>query len=99
MRSKEPLTDKPIKGLAPDQAPEIPRRPKKEPVAESNGVTTNGKHTLDTDSAPKALKRAREDEPDAPSSKKAKTTTQGDDDDVVLVSDEPGTGAIVIDDD
>jgi hypothetical protein len=69
-------------------------------VVESNGVAkTNGKHTLDTEPTSKAQKRAREDEPDAPLSKKAKTATQEDDDDVVLVSDEPGTGAIVIDDD
>ncbi|KAK8038736.1 ThiF family protein [Apiospora rasikravindrae] len=90
--AKEPLTDKPIKSLEPDQAPKIPRKPKKEPTKESNGVNSDGDATV------KDLKRAREDEGDVPPTKKAKTSG-ADDDDVVLVGDEPSTGAILIDDD
>ncbi|KAH8677954.1 ThiF family protein [Xylariales sp. PMI_506] len=96
---KEPLADKTIKGLEPDRSPEIPRRPQKKPVAETNGVaTTNGDHAPDTDSTVKDLKRPREDEADVPTSKKAKLAAV-DDDDIVVVADEPSTGAIVIDDD
>ena len=90
--SKEPLVDKPIKSLEPDQAPNIPRKPKKEPAQESNGVNMDG------DVSAKDLKRAREDEGDLPPPSKKAKTSGADDDDVVLVGDEPSTGAIVIDD-
>lgn len=90
--SKEPLADKPIKSLEPDQAPKIPRKPKKEPAQESNGVNMDG------DASAKDLKRAREDEGDLPPPSKKTKTSGADDDEVVLVGDEPSTGAIVIDD-
>ncbi|KAH8205304.1 hypothetical protein TruAng_000551 [Truncatella angustata] len=100
LETKETLGDKPIKGLEPDKAPEIPRKPKKEPVPESNGVAqTNGKHTLGSDAGPNDLKRARDDDADAPSStKKAKTAQRPDDDDIVVVDDAAAPGAILIDD-
>ncbi|KAI4600309.1 E1 ubiquitin-activating protein uba2 [Pestalotiopsis sp. 9143b] len=97
IESKEPLGDKPIKGLEPDKAPEIPHKPKK-PQPESNGVDqTNGKHSAEEDVSSKDLKRARPDEADdRPSTaKKAKTATKSDDDDIVIVDD---GGAILIDD-
>lgn len=98
----EPLADKPIKGLEPDKAPSIPRKPKKEePVAEANGVSQpDDKHELEEDAASRDLKRAREDEVEtAPSSKKAKVAnTAIKDDEVSIVDVEAGTGAIVIDD-
>lgn len=98
----EPLADKPIKGLEPDKAPSIPRKPKKEqPVAETNGVSQpDGKHEPEEDAASRDLKRAREEEMEtAPSSKKAKTSNAAiKDDEVSIVDVEAGTGAIVIDD-
>ncbi|KAK8026130.1 hypothetical protein PG990_003953 [Apiospora arundinis] len=90
--AKEPLADKPIKSLEPDQAPNIPRKPKKEPAQESNGVN------LDGDASAKDLKRARDDEGDVPQPSKKAKTSGANDDDVVLVGDESSTGAIVIDD-
>ncbi|KAK6078834.1 ThiF family protein [Seiridium cupressi] len=100
LESKESFGDKPIKGLEPDKAPEIPHKPKKQPLPGSNGISqTNGKHSLEDDSAPKDLKRARDDESDVTSSaKKAKTAVKPADDDVVIVDDTAGSGAIVIDD-
>ncbi|KAI0125055.1 hypothetical protein BJ170DRAFT_636084 [Xylariales sp. AK1849] len=100
LEAKEPLGDKPIKSLEPDKAPEIPRKPRKEPVPESNGVNlTNGKHSLDDDLTTKHLKRAREDESGAPFLKKLRLTASADNDDIVVVADEPSTGAIIINDD
>ncbi|KAK6074034.1 ThiF family protein [Seiridium cupressi] len=100
LESKESFGDKPIKGLEPDKAPEIPHKPKKQPLPGSNGISqTNGKHSLEDDSAPKDLKRARDDESDVTSSaKKAKIAVKPADDDVVIVDDTAGSGAIVIDD-
>jgi ubiquitin-like 1-activating enzyme E1 B len=94
---KESLDNKPIKGLEPDKAPQIPRRPKKDPAPASiSGDQTNGKHKLEADTATKDLKRAREDETDGLSSaKKAKTATLSGGDDVVIIQD---GGAILIDD-
>ncbi|KAF9874492.1 ubiquitin-like activating enzyme [Colletotrichum karsti] len=102
--SKEPLEDKPVKGLAVDQKPEIPRKPKKEtpaPTAESNGTgQQNGKHSLEvSEVSPTTLKRPRPDDGDEPiEAKKAKVATTSGSDDVVIVDDSTG-GAIVIDDD
>ncbi|KAI0402346.1 hypothetical protein F4802DRAFT_576178 [Xylaria palmicola] len=83
---------KPIKGLQPDMAPEIPRKPKREPTAEMNG-----QHEPASEAPAKDLKRARIDENDALSVKKrAKMVAV---DDVVIVDDDAGTGAITIEDD
>ncbi|KAI0440964.1 hypothetical protein F4803DRAFT_552588 [Xylaria telfairii] len=88
-------TAKPIKGLEPDKTPEIPRKPRKEPVA----TETNGSHPLDhprEPESPKDLKRPRIDDNDLIlAKKKAKMVA---DDDVVIVDDDVGTGAITIDD-
>jgi hypothetical protein len=67
-----------------------------EVVVDSNGVGhVNGTHNSEAESAPKDLKRPREDDTGSPSSKKAKTAPS---DDVVLVDEAAGSGAIVIDD-
>ncbi|KAI1111434.1 hypothetical protein F5Y14DRAFT_313336 [Nemania sp. NC0429] len=92
-------TGKPIKGLEPDKAPEIPRKPKKQPPVEANGITLDiRQRRSDLEERPKDLKRPREDENDMPSMKK-KAKMAATDDVVVLEEDEPGTGAITIDDD
>ena len=96
---KEP-DEKPIKGIATDQAPSIPRKPKAEPPPKA--VTTNGKsgangvHATVSDAA-KSLKRARSDDDDDVLEVKKAKTSQVDvpDDDVVIIEDE---GAILIDD-
>ncbi|KEZ46093.1 hypothetical protein SAPIO_CDS0942 [Scedosporium apiospermum] len=96
---KEP-DEKPIKGIATDQAPSIPRKPKAEPPPEA--VITNGKsgangvHATELDAA-KSLKRARSDDDDDVLEVKKAKTSQVDvpDDDVVIIEDE---GAILIDD-
>ncbi|KAJ0300440.1 hypothetical protein COL5a_006713 [Colletotrichum fioriniae] len=99
--SKEPLTDKPIQGLVADKKPEIPRKPKKEVSAESNGTSEqNGKPAVEASEGAPNLKRPRPDDGDEPiEAKKVKVvaTTSGSDD-VVIVDDSTG-GAIVIDDD
>ncbi|ORY56982.1 uncharacterized protein BCR38DRAFT_450485 [Pseudomassariella vexata] len=103
-QATEPLGDKHIKDLEPDKAPEIPRKPKKVPAVESVVASqTNGKtHALDedpNDGNNKDLKRARQDDSEIVRlPKRLKTTTQSRGDDVVIVDDESGTGAIVIDD-
>ncbi|KAI1126858.1 hypothetical protein F5Y10DRAFT_203514 [Nemania abortiva] len=92
-------TGKPIKGLEPDKAPEIPRKPKKEPTAEVNGDSSRKRERESDLEAPlNNLKRPREDDNDMPSSKK-KAKMIVDDDVVVIDGGEPGTGAITIDDD
>ncbi|KAJ2986992.1 hypothetical protein NUW58_g4754 [Xylaria curta] len=84
-------TGKPIKGLEPDKAPEIPRKPRKE----INGHNHQEKPQPETQ--PSDLKRPRIDDNDAPSAKKrAKMAVN---DDIVLVDDDAGTGAITIEDD
>ncbi|KAI5864413.1 SUMO-activating enzyme subunit uba-2 [Durotheca rogersii] len=95
------LADKPIKGPGADQAPEIPRKPKKVVVvaAESNGVgQTNGKRIADGEVSINELKRPRADGPDFAPAKKAKMAAiAGADDDVVVVDDnDASTGAIEI---
>ncbi|KAI8944787.1 hypothetical protein F4801DRAFT_570480 [Xylaria longipes] len=91
-------TAKPIKGLEPDKAPEIPRKPRKEPAT----TETNGAHALvrprepDSETTPKDLKRPRIDDNDHLSAKKRAKMVA--DDDVVIVDDDAGTGAITIDD-
>ncbi|GKT87752.1 LOW QUALITY PROTEIN: thiF family protein [Colletotrichum tofieldiae] len=95
--SKEPSEDKPVKGLVVDQKPEIPRKPKKETPAESNGASEqNGKPTVDVEGESTNLKRPRSDDGDEPmEAKKAKVAPTSND--VVVVDDSTG-GAIVIDD-
>lgn len=90
-------TAKPIKGLEPDKTPEIPRKPRKEPVV----TETNGSHALvrplePESGTPKDLKRPRIDDNDLVSAKKRAKMVA--DDDVVIVDDDVGTGAITIDD-
>ncbi|KAI1496173.1 SUMO-activating enzyme subunit uba-2 [Biscogniauxia marginata] len=71
----EPLAEKPIKGLEPDRAPEIPRKPKKETAVESNGIgQPNGNHATNGEASGRDLKRSRTDDTDAPKAKKAKKT-------------------------
>ncbi|KAI3341480.1 hypothetical protein F4824DRAFT_314727 [Ustulina deusta] len=92
-------TAKPIKGLEPDKAPEIPRKPKKEPAIETNGIELpNRKRELELKVSGNDLKRLRADDNDAhPAKKRAKMAAT---DDVVLIDDgDAGTGAITIDDD
>ncbi|KAK5631337.1 hypothetical protein RRF57_007051 [Xylaria bambusicola] len=92
-------TAKPIKGLEPDKAPEIPRKPKKESAVETNGVEVPArKHELESKEPSGDLKRPRADDVDAPLvKKKAKMAAT---DDVVLIEDsEAGIGAITIEDD
>ncbi|KAI0594259.1 SUMO-activating enzyme subunit uba-2 [Biscogniauxia sp. FL1348] len=63
----EPLAEKPIKGLEPDKAPDIPRKPKAA-AAESNGVgQANSKQATNGD-----LKRPRTEDDEVPTAKKAK---------------------------
>ncbi|KAI1179595.1 hypothetical protein F4777DRAFT_586017 [Nemania sp. FL0916] len=95
-------TGKPIKGLEPDRAPEIPRKPRKEPTIEPNGDHTHTQdREIDVEVPPKDLKRPREDQSDAdaPSMKKKKANVAATDDVILLESDDPGTGAITIEDD
>ncbi|KAI1279634.1 hypothetical protein F5Y07DRAFT_28986 [Xylaria sp. FL0933] len=92
-------TAKPIKGLEPDKAPEIPRKPRKEPTMETNGIELpTRKHELEPKDTSNDLKRSRTDDNDVqPTKKKAKMAVV---DDVVLIDDgESGTGAITIEDD
>jgi ubiquitin-like 1-activating enzyme E1 B len=91
-------TGKPIKGLEPDKAPEIPHKPKKEPTVETNG-TGHLVRPRDPDSPPpKDLKRLRADDGDTVSAKKrAKMVAT---DEVVTIDDDAtGNGAITIEDD
>ncbi|KAI0203149.1 ThiF family protein [Astrocystis sublimbata] len=90
-------TEKPIKGLEPDKAPSIPRKPKKEPpTTESNGAQAQTQPLKPELEVTKDLKRSRLDDNELLSAKKrAKTVV---DDDVVIVDDDAGTGAITIDD-
>ncbi|KAI1740614.1 hypothetical protein F4680DRAFT_447936 [Xylaria scruposa] len=91
-------TAKPIKGLEPDKAPEIPRKPRKEPAISE----TNGSHPLvrprepELEITPKDLKRPRIDDTDPISAKKRAKMVA--DNDVVVVDEDAGTGAITIDD-
>ncbi|KAI1491951.1 SUMO-activating enzyme subunit uba-2 [Biscogniauxia mediterranea] len=65
--ANEPLADKPIKGLEPDKAPEIPRKPKTV-AAESNGDgQPNSKQAANGD-----LKRPRTEDSEVPTAKKVK---------------------------
>ncbi|TGJ87317.1 hypothetical protein E0Z10_g1448 [Xylaria hypoxylon] len=91
-------TAKPIKGLEPDKAPEIPRKPKKEPAIETNGTgQPDHKHELELKIPLNDLKRPRADDGDTHSAKKAKMVAT---DDVVLLDDgDAGNSAITIDDD
>ncbi|CAJ2511370.1 Uu.00g069950.m01.CDS01 [Anthostomella pinea] len=100
VQGQQSPADKPIKGIGPDKAPSIPRKPKKEPVLESNGVVqTNGKRVADAETPATNMKRPRAGDSGEPQAKKAKTVTAANDDDVLIVEDDAGTGAIIIDDD
>ncbi|KAI0017742.1 ThiF family protein [Xylariomycetidae sp. FL0641] len=89
---------KPIWGLEPDKVPELPRKSKKSPAVESNGTgQINGKRAANVEPSINDLKRPRTDDAEAPTAKKAKTADAGDD--IVVVEDDAGTGAILIDDD
>ncbi|KAI8625801.1 ThiF family protein [Xylariaceae sp. FL1651] len=93
-------TERPIKGLEPDKAPEIPRKPQKElAIATNRASQTNGKHSheVEVEVSSKDLKRSRADEDETPLTKRAKKTAANDD--IVIVDDDAGTGAIMIDDD
>lgn len=91
-------TGKPIKGLEPDKAPEIPRKPKKEPTVETNGTNHLVRPHGSGSPPPKDLKRPRTDDSDTVSAKKrAKMVAT---DDVVTIDDDAtGIGAITIEDD
>lgn len=91
-------TGKPIKGLEPDKAPEIPRKPKKEPTVETNGTSHLVRPRGPDSPPPKDLKRPRADDSDTVSAKKrAKMVAT---DDVVTIDDDAtGIGAITIEDD
>ncbi|KAI1156546.1 hypothetical protein F4825DRAFT_459034 [Nemania diffusa] len=92
-------TGKPIKGLEPDKAPEIPRKPKKEPIVETNGDRSliRGREP-DLEAPLKDHKRPREDDNDMPSAKK-KAKRAVDDEVVIIEGDDLDNGAITIDDD
>lgn len=101
--TKDSSSEKPIKGRSADAKPEIPKKPKKEPVVETNGASqSNGKHVIIDGGSSNLPKRPREDaEPgEAGSVKKIKVVGKSTaDDDLLVVDDHPGDGAIVIDDD
>jgi ubiquitin-like 1-activating enzyme E1 B len=91
---------KPIKSLEPDNAPEIPRKPKKEPAVEVNGDRSlTRRRESDLETPLNDLKRPREDDSDMPSARKKKSKMVAGDDVVVIEGDDPGNGAITIDDD
>ncbi|KAL2195950.1 hypothetical protein P885DRAFT_70086 [Corynascus similis CBS 632.67] len=103
--AKEPLEDKPIKGVSSGEI-NIPTKPKKTPVPETNGQNghsaQNGSRQP-SDAVAEIIPAKRphpEGTENATSVKKAKTTasTSEKDEDVVLLDDSAG-GAIIIDDD
>lgn len=80
--------------------PEIPRKPVKPAVTETNGdVQQNGKHSQDAAASelPKGVKRSYQGDDDQPLKKAKVAKGPAADDDVVLVED--AGGAIIIDDD
>jgi ubiquitin-like 1-activating enzyme E1 B len=96
--AKEPLADKPIKGLV-DEAPSIPRKPKADPSPESNGVSqANGNHSV-AEASTNELKRSRADDADLPQAKKAKLSSAAGDEVIQVDADGegPATGPIVLD--
>ncbi|KAI1403483.1 hypothetical protein F4819DRAFT_495353 [Hypoxylon fuscum] len=92
------LADKPIKGLEADQAPTIPRKPKRALPIQTNGVSqTNGKHAADAEAPSNDKKRSRADDTESPQAKKVKSAAAAAaGDDVVIIDDDVGTGAIEI---
>ncbi|KAI0484379.1 hypothetical protein GGR56DRAFT_22870 [Xylariaceae sp. FL0804] len=94
-------SEKPIRALEPDKAPEIPRKPKKQLPAKSNG--TDQSDGLITSGAPttiKDLKRSLAEDGETSLPKRAKHAKMAaNDDDVVVIEDGAGAGAIMIDDD
>lgn len=102
--AKEPLGDKPVQGLFKDRKPEIPHKPKNEPVLEVNGhvTTTIGKHPLENEAGSEVTgtKRPRPNNSDEViPAKKAKISSTMPPPDEVIVLDDRSGGAIVIDDD
>ncbi|KAI1337662.1 SUMO-activating enzyme subunit uba-2 [Xylariaceae sp. FL0016] len=98
LQSQTEPSDKPISGLKPDTVPEIPRKPVKQPTAESNGTTqTNRKRVAESEASSNDLKRAAPEDSTMSLAKKAKKISlDATNDDVVLVGDDAGSGAIVI---
>lgn len=103
--SKEPLEDKPIKGVSSGEI-NIPTKPKKTPVPETigqNGHSAQNGSRQPSEAVAEVIPAKRphpEGTENATSVKKAKTTapTPEKDEDVVLLDDSAG-GAIIIDDD
>ncbi|KAL2155422.1 hypothetical protein VTH82DRAFT_164 [Thermothelomyces myriococcoides] len=103
--AKEPLEDKPIKRVSPEEV-KIPTKPKKTPTPESNGQngdTAQSSSRQQSEAGAEVLPAKRphpESTEDATSAKKARTTASNpeDDGDVVVLDDSAG-GAIIIDDD
>ncbi|POS73789.1 ThiF family protein [Diaporthe helianthi] len=90
---------KPVRAIS-DNKPEIPKKPKKEPADASIAVPSlNGKHEPDESS--RKNKREYEDELEEAGPKKARkigeSSAKGGD--AVIVDDDSGSGAIMIDDD
>ncbi|KAK4204740.1 putative ubiquitin-activating enzyme E1-like protein [Triangularia verruculosa] len=104
--SKEPLEEKPVRGILPsDTEVKIPTQPKK-PLPLTNGAGSDGPLVVSLTKPTEAVTPAKRSHPgsDEGVAKKAKTTAADDDDDVVIVDDVPSGaggdgGAIVIDDD
>ncbi|KLU81022.1 SUMO-activating enzyme subunit uba-2 [Magnaporthiopsis poae ATCC 64411] len=92
--------EKPVQGLWLDKKPEIPRKPKKAPEPETNGVTmSNGapkQVVVETLPPPQGTKRPHEDDVDSREPKKVKTGG-----DEIVIDDTPdkatATGIIVLD--
>ncbi|KAK7723958.1 E1 ubiquitin-activating protein uba2 [Diaporthe eres] len=97
--AKEEQPEKPVKALS-DDKPEIPKKPKKEPAETSIAApSSNGKHEPDESS--RGNKREHEDELEEPGPKKIRKTgdSSAKGKDAVVVDDDGGSGAILIDDD
>lgn len=95
-----PQGEKPVQGLWLDKEPEIPKKPKKAPEPETNGVTiSNGAPKADVvETLPpsQGTKRPHEDDVDSREPKKVKTSG-----DEIVIDDAPdkaaATGIIVLD--
>ncbi|KAK3297821.1 uncharacterized protein B0H64DRAFT_132239 [Chaetomium fimeti] len=103
--AKEPLDDKPIKGVSSGEV-KIPTKPKKTPAPEANGQNGRGiengsrQQSEGVAEVVPAKRPHPEDPEDVAVVKKAKTVASATDkDDGVVVLDDAAGGAIVIDDD
>ncbi|KAL8397117.1 hypothetical protein RB594_003999 [Gaeumannomyces avenae] len=87
-----PEGGKPVQGLWLDKKPEIPKKPKKSPEPETNGVAmSNGTTKQDVSGASptsQGIKRPHEDDTDSRDPKKAKTGG-----DEIVIDDTPDKGA------